>query len=166
MDGRLWRKYRKILDKYLVSYTIPNMNIGKVILDTNVVLSGLKSRNGSSFGVLEAVGSGKIDIAVSVPLVLEYESVLLKKLSPQILTEQEVSDFLDYLCSIGSPTKIYYLWRPILKDSYDDHILEVAVAAECSYIVTFNKKDFKSAQSFGIEAIEPRELLKIIGEIE
>ena len=80
-----------------------------------------------------------------------------------IFTDEDIRDFIDYLCRIGRPTQIYYLWRPILKDPFDDHVLEVAVASESPYIVSYNKKDFKAAKSFGIEIVSPFEFLKTLG---
>ena len=66
-----------------------------------------------------------------------------------------LSDLLDYLCAIGEHTTIFYLWRPLLKDPYDDHILEVAVASNSKYIITYNIKDFKEARLFGIKVTTP-----------
>ncbi len=134
-----------------------------VVLDANVVLSGLKSQNGSPFRVLQALEAERFEIAISVPLVLEYESVLSHQLDRAIFSDEDIRDFIDYLCRVGHPTQIYYLWRPILKDPFDDHILEVAVASESPYIVSYNKKDFKAAKSFGIEILSPFEFLKTLG---
>jgi len=54
------------------------------------------------------------------------------------------------------------LWRPYLRDSKDDHVLEVAVASQAQTIVTHNIKDFKEIDKFGIKAITPNELLEEI----
>ncbi|MBT9438461.1 MAG: PIN domain-containing protein, partial [Desulfobacterales bacterium] len=48
---------------------------------------------------------------------------------------------------------------------FDDHILEVAVASQCDAIVTYNKRDFKGADKFGLRVLDSRELLAEIGEI-
>lgn len=132
----------------------------RVVIDTNVLYSGLRSRNGASFQLLEAVGTGLFEIAVSVPLVLEYEEVLKKKARSLGLTHAEVGDVLDYLCSVADKRQIYFLWRPYLKDTNDDMVLELAVEAQCDRIVTFNKKDFAGTEQFGIRAVTPGEFLK------
>jgi len=62
--------------------------------------------------------------------------------------------------------KIYFLWRPREKDFKDDMILEVAVAADCDCIITYNKKDFPDARSFGIDLFTPLEFLEITGELK
>ncbi len=77
-----------------------------------------------------------------------------------------ITKFIDYLCLISDHTKIFYLWRPILKDPTDDHVLELAVAGNAKYIITYNLKDFNESISFGIKAITPKDLLLYIGEIK
>ncbi len=113
--------------------------------------------------MLRALEEEQFELAVSVPLVLEYESVLSAHLDRTIFSDEDIRDFVDYLCHVGRPTEIYYLWRPILRDPFDDHVLEVAVASESRYIVSYNKKDFKEAGTFGIEVLGPFEFLKKLG---
>lgn len=154
---------KSILDSILVSYIIPNMKKYLVILDTNVLVSGFKNKNGRSYDLLQRLGNEEFDIAISVPLVLEYEAVLKRQLDRAVFTDGDIDSFLNYICRIGKKTRIYYLWRPYLKDPYDDHVLEVAFSASCDFIVTFNLKDFKDTRSLGIEAISPYEFLKKLG---
>ena len=101
---------------------------------------------------------------LSVPLVLEYESVLLRRQRDLGLTGPEVAAVLDYLCSVGRAQDIFYLWRPYLRDPKDDMVLEVAVAAACRHVVTFNRRDFAGAERFGIEVLDPKSFLDKIGE--
>ena len=131
-----------------------------IVLDTNVLLSGLKSNRGYSYKLLEQLPSKRFDICVSVPLILEYESVLLKHRETIGMSESDIKSVLDYLCLVGQKTNIYYLWRPFLRDPFDDHVLEVAVNAKSRYIVTHNKKDFQNVEQFGISALTPKEFLE------
>lgn len=135
-----------------------------IVIDTNVIVSGLQSDMGYSHKLLEALPSREFDICISVPLVLEYESQLSKHLPPEIFTKEDIEDFIDYICKIGNKTPIYYLWRPFLKDPFDDHVLELALASRSQYIVTFNKKDFKDAERYGIGIIKPGEFFEILRE--
>jgi len=139
------------------------MKFKRVILDTNVILSALKSNKGKSYLLLEQLLDNKFEIAVSVPLILEYESILTKHLDRSIFSDEDIADFLNYICRIGKATQIYYLWRPVLPDPYDDHILEVAVASESNAIITFNVKDFNEANQFGIEVIKPGDFIAYLG---
>ena len=97
-----------------------------VVIDTNVLLAGMRSRLGASFRLLSLVDSGRFDISISASLLLEYEDVLMRNVP--LLSENEVNDVLDYLCEIANRQTIFFLWRPVLRDPNDDLVLEVAVA--------------------------------------
>ena len=132
-----------------------------VVLDTNVLVAAIRSRGGASFRVLEQLGTGVFDVAVSVPLVLEYEDAMLRRRGA--LSAQEVGDMIDYICSVARRQLIFYLWRPLLRDPKDDMVAEVAVAAGAEAVVTHNRRDFTGLRSFGIRVDTPQEFLKVIG---
>ena len=136
----------------------------RIVLDTNVIIAGLKSKRGASFKVLSLIGIGKFDLVLSVPLLFEYEAVL-KRLKPPQLSDSDIDDILDYFCSVATQCKIFYLWRPILKDPTDDMVLELAVESGSDFIVTFNLSDFVGSNRFGIGAITPMTFLAKIGEL-
>lgn len=135
----------------------------EVVLDTNVLVAGLRSRRGASFEVLSLVNSQRFGINLSVPLVLEYEDVLLRPETGIPLSREAVADVLDYHCAVARHHRIFFLWRPYLKDPRDDLVLELAVKAGCQFIVTFNQRDFVGCERFGIEALTPGEFLRRIG---
>jgi putative PIN family toxin of toxin-antitoxin system len=137
----------------------------QVVLDTNVVYSGLRSRRGASFKALSLLGTGRFQIHLSVPLVLEYEEVLREQIQDLGLTEADISDVLDYMCQVGDLHEIHFLWRPRLKDPDDEMVLECAVKAGCDCIVTHNKADFQRVEPFGIELVTAQELLQQIGAL-
>jgi putative PIN family toxin of toxin-antitoxin system len=141
------------------------MTAPKVVLDTNVLVAGLRSRLGASFRLLQLLGSAQFEIGISVPLVLEYEDVLMRQTGLVGLDEADVAAMIDYICLVGQRQRIYYLWRPMLRDPKDELVLELAVAANCDGIVTFNVKDFLEAEQFGLSVMTPREFLFKIGEI-
>lgn len=134
-----------------------------VVLDTNVLVAAMRSRQGASYRLLTLVGSGKFEVSVSVGLVLEYEDALTRK---ALVDKDDRDDVLDYVCAVANKPKVYYLWRPMLRDPNDDLVLEVAVAGGCEAIVTFNKRDFTGAERFGIRVLSPREFLVQIGELK
>ena len=136
----------------------------KIVIDTKVLVAALRSRRSASFKLVSFLPSDKFAIAISVPLVFEYEDVL-KRLESTAITEKDIGDFVDFLCEIGHHQKIFFLWRPYLPDPSDDHVLEVAVAAGCDVIVTYNKRDFRGIERFGLRVLDPRELLSEIGAI-
>lgn len=138
----------------------------RVVLDTNVLVAALRSHRGASFRLLSEVDSGLFEVCLSVPLVLEYEAVLFRQARALGLSRTDIGDVLDYICSVARRQSIFFLWRPQLRDPSDDMVLELAVAAGCRFIVTFNTRDFGSARSFSLRVLTPREFLKTIGVIQ
>ena len=134
----------------------------RVILDTNVPFAGLYSSLGASYQILRAIEEDKIKTVISTTLLFEYEDVLKRKKLDLGLTSQQIEIILDNLCDLSEHQKIYFLWRPCLRDPKDDHVLEVAVASKTQIIVTHNIKDFKGVEKFGIKAIPPGKLLEVI----
>lgn len=132
----------------------------RVVLDTNVLVSAFRSREGVAFRLVSLLREGRFEISVSVPLVLEYEDVLRRATD---LGEEEVLTILRFLCSVAHRQKIFFLWRPSLPDPKDDMVLELAVASRVRHIVTYNGKDFAAAERFGIRAVTPKAFLDVIG---
>jgi putative PIN family toxin of toxin-antitoxin system len=126
-----------------------------IVIDTNVMVAGLRSRRGSAFRLLTLVGTRQFAIHLSVPLVLEYEEVLLRELPHLQVPRTVVEDGLDFHCTVAVRHQIFFLWRPYLPDPSDDMLLELAVAAQCHFIVTYNIRDFVSIERFALQAVEP-----------
>jgi len=97
---------------------------------------------------------------------LEYEDVLSRPESGISLSGQEIDAILDFICAEANLREIFYLWRPVLPDPKDDFILELAVEAQCDYIVTFNLRDFVGAEAFGVSVITPQQFLRKLEEIQ
>jgi len=136
-----------------------------IVLDTSVLVSAQRSQRGASAKLLSLVGAGQFEIHLSVPLVLEYEDVLMRYRGELGLTQDDVADLVNALCALGQPHKIFYLWRPYLRDPGNEFVLDLAVTAGCNYIVTFNQRHFAGTERFGIQAITPKEFLKLFGEV-
>ena len=110
------------------------------------------------------MANGAFEISVSVPLVLEYEAVARRQARELGLTHADVDAVVDFVCSQAHHRKIFYLWRPFLRDPNDDMVLEVAVEAQCTYIVTFNTRDFVGVQQFALQTLTPGEFLAFLQE--
>jgi putative PIN family toxin of toxin-antitoxin system len=138
----------------------------RIVIDTNVFVTALRSRRGASFKLLTLLGKDKFVISVSVPLVIEYEGAA-KKISRSLgLNYSDIDDILDYLCSVSEHRRVYFLWRPFLNDPNDDMVLELAVESQSKYILTYNRKDFQGSEKFGVKIISPREFLEVIGVLK
>lgn len=108
----------------------------------------------SSFACFVPVDS----IAVSVPLVVEYESALLRNMSPG-QRPSHVTAFVDYLCRVAHKQDVFFLWRPVLNDPNDDMVVESAMASRASAIITHNLRDFVPAAGLGVRVLAPAQFL-------
>jgi putative PIN family toxin of toxin-antitoxin system len=141
------------------------MRAWQIVLDTSVWIAALRSRRGASHRLLSLLGSGRFEIILSVPLLIEYEDVAKRLIGEIGLTESDIDDTLDYLCSVARHQNVHYLWRPFSPNPNDDMLIELAVAAQCDYIVTHNLRHFRGVERFGLEAVTPGEFLERIGEL-
>jgi len=132
-----------------------------IVIDTNVLLSAIYSNKGASYKLLSMIDSDKFKVNISTTLIYEYEEILKLKSKLEV---KYIDSILNYICKIGQKNKIFYLWRPKLKDVDDDFLLELAVKSD-SIIVTLNGKDFKPANEFNVKVMTPKEFLQHIGEI-
>lgn len=132
----------------------------RVVLDTNVLYAGLYSAGGQSHRLLRAVAAARVRIVLSTPLLFEYEDVLRRDPEALGLSGRDIDAVLDNLCALADHQRIHFLWRPMLRDAKDDMVLELAVAAGARCIVTFNGRDFGPAAQFGIEVLNPKQLLE------
>lgn len=130
----------------------------RVVLDTSVLVAAWRSRLGASFELIRLLRRRRFEIAVSVPLVVEYESALLRHLSPG-QRAADVATFVDYLCLVAHKQDIFFLWRPLLRDPNDDMVAELAVASRSDAIITHNVKDFAAAAKFGVRVLAPGQFL-------
>lgn len=133
------------------------------MLDTSVIVAGLRSRLGASNQLLTAVAEERCIPLATTALFLEYEAVLLRP-EQQLATGMKPSDvegFLAALASAAEPVEVNFLWRPQLRDPADELVLEAAVNGSAKAIVTHNVIDFQAgARRFGIATLTPGEALK------
>ncbi len=132
----------------------------RIVLDTSVLAAAFRSWRGASFRLLSRLGNGAFEVVVAVPLIFEYEDVLSREIG---LPEEDVSAVVDYICSVAVHQRIFFLWRPVLRDPNDDLVLEIAVAANCETIITHNVRDFDRARNAGVRALGPGAFLTEIG---
>ena len=141
----------------MVSYKIPE--VFRAVLDTNVIVAALRSSSGASFQVLHAADRGEFEFALSVPLLAEYDDVTQRSESGIEIESAAIDAIIRRLAAIAYKQPIYYLWRPVLPDAKDDMILELALAATASHIVTFNRKHLQRAEEYGIKVSSPADFI-------
>jgi putative PIN family toxin of toxin-antitoxin system len=134
----------------------------RLVLDTDVVVAGMRSPTGASAATLRFVRGGGASLLLSVALALEYEAVCFQtehRLASG-LSEKEIDIFLTAMIAMAEPVATHFLWRPQLRDADDEMVLETAVNGRADALVTFNVRDFGTAPArFGIEVLRPREAI-------
>lgn len=135
------------------------------MLDTDVIVAALRSDTGASRQLLLAALAQRFELLVSVPLILEYESVLIRPqhLAACGLNVAEVGRILDDLSAVARPVRLAFRWRPRLSDPDDDMVLETAINGGADAIVTFNQRDYAAGiRGFSCAAILPVAALRQI----
>ncbi len=73
------------------------MNL-RIVIDTNIIISALKSRNGAANKLLSIIDEDKYISCISVPLVFEHEEVI-KRMFPQ-MPQEDLDGLLDFICKV------------------------------------------------------------------
>ena len=137
--------------------------IRRVVLDTSVVVAGLRSRNGAGNVVLRLVATQRLVALATPPLFLEYEDVL-KRPEHRLahgLDLDEIDGFLAEFAALLEPVEVRFAWRPQVRDPNDEMVLEAAINGHADALITHNVSDFALAgESFRIPVLRPGDLLK------
>jgi predicted nucleic acid-binding protein len=134
-----------------------------MLLDTDVIIAAIRSTNGASAEIVRRVLRGELHIELTVAMALEYEAVSTRDvhLIAGEISIIEATNLIDTLAALARPVEIHFRWRPQLRDTDDEMILEAAINAQDRTIVTFNTKDFEMAvDKFDVTLVKPRQLLE------
>jgi uncharacterized protein len=118
-----------------------------IVVDTNVLVSACLGQGASLQVVSECLKGTHLPL-MGAALYAEMEDVLGR--TPLFLKSRlnahERNELLDIFLATCRWTRIYFAWRPNLKDEGDNHLVELAIAGGASRIVTNNIRDFKSPE--------------------
>ena len=131
-----------------------------VVLDTNIVASATYWR-GKPAHCLEAWVKGRFDLAVSHPILGEYEEVIARLASRY--PNRTATDWLSAIKQAGH----LYLPAPLppsTVDPDDEVFVECAVAARADFLVTGDKAHLRVVKQVGATAIiSVSEFLRALG---
>lgn len=133
------------------------------MLDTSVLVAGTRSAQGASRRLLHGVRERLLLPLVSVPLVSEYEDVLLRPehLAAAGATEADMLALIDDILAVAEPVDRHYLVRPLLRDPADHHVVETAVNGQADLLVSFNVRDLAAAaRLYAFRCVTPGDALR------
>ncbi|MGB8260836.1 MAG: PIN domain-containing protein [Terracidiphilus sp.] len=84
----------------------------QIVLDTNVLVAALRSKLGASYRLLQSLGSEAWRPNLTVAVALEYEAILKRERPAFNLTEADIDDFLDGICSQAGLHRQYFSAGP------------------------------------------------------
>ncbi len=134
------------------------------MVDSNVLFSSLIGRGGgASRAIIQECLERRLNPLMGAALFAEYESLLGRKklIEGSSLQHAEREAVMDAFLSVCRWVKIYFLWRPNLRDEADNHLIELAVAGGAETIITKNVRDFRDAELVfpALRILRPKELL-------
>jgi len=133
-----------------------------IVLDTNVVISGILKPYSPSAAILRLVAEGAIQVVYDLRSLTEYRDVLTR--IEFNFSQDTVDAFLTQMEQEG----ILVSCRPLkfhLPDPDDEPFLEIALATKAMAIVTGNKRHFPKGEYEGVKIMLPAEFLKVMGKI-
>lgn len=134
----------------------------RAVLDTNILLSSLRSKNGASHEILLRLVRKEFELIIGNTVLAEYEEVLKRECPAFGVSVATVDRFLDALCaaSIFYPTSSF--WKPALPDPDDEAFAQLALEAKVGYLITHNHRHFPSDRLPALQVISPKEFLLIL----
>src|SRR5437899_9788831 len=79
----------------------------QVVLDTNVLVSALRSKRGASHRLIRLIGDSRWQAITSVALVLEYEAVALRHCASLGIRASVATDIVDVFCADAKARSIF-----------------------------------------------------------
>lgn len=137
----------------------------RLVLDTSVVASAVRNPSGASAELLASGLEGRFCILISVPLIFEYEDVLMRpdQLEASALRRDEVDQLLAAILRQGEQVQLGPYHEPASSDPGDNHILSLAKYGRGDGIVTFNRRHFlEPSARLGVDLWTPIETLRLL----
>ena len=130
----------------------------RVVLDTNVIVSGVLTTHGTCAQIVDMLGEGIFEICTDDRILDEYDSVLHR--SHLGIVPEDSDIVIELVRRIACPVAAVPL-AVALPDPDDRPFLEVAAAAG-ALLVTGNTRHYPRRASAGVKVISPAEFLELI----
>jgi len=127
-----------------------------IVLDTNVLVSGLLRPHSKPATILRLVATGALRVAYDERILAEYREVLARPKFP--FSPEQIRDLLDQIEAEGEVVTALPLSLS-LPDPDDLPFLEVAVAAHADGLVTGNTRHYPARSRHGVTVLDPAAFL-------
>ena len=134
-----------------------------IVLDTNVLVSGLLTPFGGSGEIVRMVSTGKLILEYDARILIEYQEVLNR--SKFQFDKDQIDSLIDYIKKNGQAVSPGPLNKH-LPDPDDAPFLEVAIEGKAEYLVTGNKVHYPKKFREGIKVLSPNEFINIYRKIK
>jgi predicted nucleic acid-binding protein len=134
----------------------------RAVMDTNVLVAGLRSSTGASHELLARLRAGGWSLVMSNTVLGEYHEILHREAGAIGLTDRDADLYLDGLCFLAEMFSPATPWQPVAGDPDDEAIIQLAREARVLYLVTHNVRDVSFAARFGVRVVRPAEFLEIL----
>jgi putative PIN family toxin of toxin-antitoxin system len=130
----------------------------KVVLDTNILVSGLLSPFGATGEIVRMVASGILELCYDARILSEYRNVLLRPKFP--FNQVRVDYLLDQIKTCGHVVAANPLAKR-LPDPNDEPFLEIALTGKARCLVTGNLKHYPAKKREDMLVLSPTEFLEV-----
>lgn len=134
----------------------------RAVMDTNVLVAGLRSKSGASNELLRALRAGKWTLVLSNTVLGEYHEMLHRDAEAIGLSHADADAYLDVLCALAEKCALSTEWQPAAADPDDEPFVQLAREAKVGYLVTHNVRHLTGARQFGVQVVRPAELLSVL----
>ena len=134
-----------------------------IVIDTNVLVSGLIKIHSTSATVLCLVLEDRIKIAYDIRIIDEYRDVL--KRDKFGFKNEQMEAIIEQIKAEGISVVASPIARSLLPDEDDSPFLEVALAAGVKFLITGNKKHFPQKICKEVEILSPSEFVILYNKL-
>lgn len=135
----------------------------RVVLDTNVFISGMFWGEGKPHEILRKCYKREINLFISRDIIEEVEGILTREKKFE-LTQDEIIEHLKLIMANSILVKPRQKIEVVREDPADNRVLECAVEAEADYIVSGDKHLLKLKRYKNLKIVNASEFLEALNK--